>query len=126
MFDRFGEYTAAVKALPFHNSLPHHYWGLYFFRTAQLRSRCQVAHVKQAWLDFDLGRFVRRSGDEEAAPAAAACRLRGWNATWRPPAAGHECNAARIEGYGRQCPQPPSHASYQVVCQAKSLSLIHI
>ena len=111
--------TAAVKALPFHNSAPHHYWGLYFFRTAQLRSRCQVAHATQVHLDFDLGRNVRRGKDEAA--TSAACTLRGWNAAWRPPAAGGECNATQIEGYDRQCPQPPPHASYQIVCHPKSM-----
>ena len=32
-YDRFSAYTQQIKReLRFHNSAPHHYWGLFFFK----------------------------------------------------------------------------------------------
>ena len=47
--------------LGFHNSAPHHYWGLYFFKTWALRRKCQLGHVMQRSVHFDLGRHAPRA-----------------------------------------------------------------
>ena len=46
MSDNYSHYTRLIKTyLGFHNSAPHHYWGLYFFKTWGLRRKCQLGHV---------------------------------------------------------------------------------
>ena len=72
------------ELLLFHNSAPHHYWGLYFFHKHKLRDRCQLGHAvavnhdlhsihghvhpPERWvkvLDEGLGRHLGRSGHGE-------------------------------------------------------------
>ena len=45
-YDRFFEYSKLIKGmLRFHNSAPHHYWGLHFFHFNRVRERCQLGHA---------------------------------------------------------------------------------
>ena len=136
-FDSFGEYSRLVKEhLYFHNSAPHHYWGLYFFHKNRLRDKCQLGHAGVSGIDFTLGRFVPPGS------LRPTCRMVGWRAYWRPPgakpaggmskaasmamagggdggaaaasaggggAAGGVCNASLIPGYLTMCPGTPAH-----------------
>jgi len=47
-YDDFARYSRLIRnKLGFHNSAPHHYWGLYFFTTMRLRQQCQP--IRQQW-----------------------------------------------------------------------------
>ena len=37
------------EMLKFHNSAPHHYWGLYFLDRLRLRARGEVGHMLLAY-----------------------------------------------------------------------------
>ena len=117
-FDNFGEFSRLVKEhLNFHNSAPHHYWGLYFFHKHRLREKCQLGHAGVSGVDFTLGRFV------PAGSSLPNCRMQGWRAYWKPPSAakgafgggsndgggGSICNASLIPGYLTMCPGTPTH-----------------
>ena len=118
-YDQFGHYSKLIKEhLNFHNSAPHHYWGLYFFHTNKIRERCQLGHANVAGVDFTLGRFVPPA--ESNTYMNRYCRLAGWRAYWRPPGASAikrnasgtsqgTCNASAIPGYLTMCPGTPSH-----------------
>jgi hypothetical protein len=104
------------ELLRFHNSAPHHYWGLFFFHTHQLREKCQVGHATVSNLDFTLGRFVKN-----VKPTSSVCRFQGWRPYWRPPSShaigsktAGTCNASAIPGYLTMCPGTPSHALHRV------------
>ena len=135
-FDRFEHYSRLIRELlSFHNSAPHHYWGLYFFHTHRLRDKCQLGHAGVSGIDFTLGRFV------EKGQGMRSCYYHGWRAYWRPPpwhggsgagkgggkggseatgaaaspsasapvSAGGSCNATAIPGYLTMCPGAPAH-----------------
>ena len=100
------------EKLKFHNSAPHHYWGLFFFHTNKLRERCQLGHAGVNGFDFTLGRFDRGE------PSSQVCRFQGWRSYWRPPQlhgvpskseGAAQCNASAIPGYLTMCPGTPSH-----------------
>ncbi|KAL1524767.1 hypothetical protein AB1Y20_019650 [Prymnesium parvum] len=98
-FDQFAEYSRLIKGrLRFHNSAPHHYWGLFFFHFHRLRERCQLGHAMLTHTDFTLGRFVPQGS------STLSCSLDGWRALWRPPA---DCNASALDGYLVMCPGAP-------------------
>ena len=40
---------------------PHHYWRLYFSKTWGLRRKCQLGHVMQRSVHFNLGRHAPRA-----------------------------------------------------------------
>mmetsp|Transcript_51010 Transcript_51010/g.163833 ORF Transcript_51010/g.163833 Transcript_51010/m.163833 type:complete len:310 (+) Transcript_51010:899-1828(+) len=77
-YDDFARYSRLIRnKLGFHNSAPHHYWGLYFFTTMRLRQRCQLGFAAHTFRDFNLGRFVK--------PGRGQCALPARLAIWRPP-----------------------------------------
>ena len=148
-YDKFGDYSRLIKEyLSFHNSAPHHYWGLYFFHTHRLRERCQLGHAGVSGIDFTLGRFV------PSGSVMPSCRLHGWRAYWKPPTAAKAhsgsgstststspsgdraavspggagtgtgtsvCNASLIPGYLTMCPGTPSHP-VRKVCESQPVA----
>ena len=98
MSDNYSHYTRLIKTyLGFHNSAPHHYWGLYFFKTWGLRRKCQLGHVMQRSVHFDLGRHAPKTFTRDT-----ECAFEGWTAQWSPPPG--RCDAAAIPGYHAMCP----------------------
>jgi len=99
-YDDFARYSRLIRnTLGFHNSAPHHYWGLYFFTAMRLRQRCQLGFAAHTFRDFNLGRFVK--------PGRGQCALPARLATWRPPSGG--CNASAVSGYDVMCPIATTH-----------------
>lgn len=97
-FDKFTEYSQLIRGmLRFHNSAPHHYWGLHFFHFNHVRERCQLGHAMLTHVDFTLGRFAPNG------LSTPTCRLNGWKHVWRPPPP-QACNASAIAGYLMMCP----------------------
>jgi len=125
-YDRFSAYTQQIKReLRFHNSAPHHYWGLFFFHTLRLRATCQLGYVTQAYSDFSLGRLVKRG---EGDRPADACGLQGYRALWRPPhthSGSSTCNASAYPGYVAGCPGAPSHPLRLATCGANASAALH-
>uniref|UniRef100_A0A7S3RS63 Uncharacterized protein n=2 Tax=Emiliania huxleyi TaxID=2903 RepID=A0A7S3RS63_EMIHU len=98
-YDDFARYSRLIRnKLGFHNSAPHHYWGLYFFTTMRLRQRCQLGFAAHTFRDFNLGRFVK--------PGRGQCALPARLAIWRPPTG---CNASAVSGYDVMCPIATTH-----------------
>ena len=101
MLAEFGNYSRLIRSfLRFGNSAPHHYWGLYFFRTLRLRQQCALGHAGLAMEDFTLARFAKER--------TTGCRLgEGWAGVWEPPV-GAACNASEVRGYNSMCPGAPA------------------
>ena len=129
-FDSFGAYSKLIREkLQFHNSAPHHYWGLFFFHTNRIRERCQLGHAGVSGVDFTLGRFVAKGS------TMRSCRMIGWRAYWKPPstasypgkdaphaANGGTCNASAIPGYLTMCPGTPNRPVLKV-CGGESQAI---